>query len=139
MQFFTMFPIRFYYNKACNWSIGFFQIVNISKLHHMLESNHSTFYVRSYQVSFLYRFLVLKIRTLLFTQNVQKMVTFHCLPSSRCCPGNPLAMEIYHRTLPRDVAMEVYHQILPWESGIDPYYKDLHLDIAIRLSYKIEL
>jgi hypothetical protein len=45
VQFSTMFPIHFFNNKACNWSIGFLQIVNISKLHHMLENNHSTFYV----------------------------------------------------------------------------------------------
>jgi hypothetical protein len=65
-----MFPIRFFYNKAFNWSIGFLQIVNILKLHHMLESNHSTFYVRSIQVSFPYKFLVLKMQTLLFMQIV---------------------------------------------------------------------
>jgi hypothetical protein len=57
--------------------------VNISKLHHMLESNHSTFYVRSIQVSFPYKFLVLKMQTLLTTQNVWKTVTFHCLSSLR--------------------------------------------------------
>jgi hypothetical protein len=61
VQFFTMFPIRLFYNKASSWSIGFLQIVNISKLHHMLESNHSTFYVQSIQVSFPYKFLVLKM------------------------------------------------------------------------------
>jgi hypothetical protein len=70
VQFFTMLPICFFNYKACNWSIGFFQIMNISKLYHMLESNHSTLYVQSFQVSFLYKFLVLKMRTLLFTQNV---------------------------------------------------------------------
>jgi hypothetical protein len=57
VQFFTMFPIHFFYNKACNWNIGFLQMVNISKLHHMLESNRGTFYVQSFQVSFLYKFL----------------------------------------------------------------------------------
>jgi hypothetical protein len=46
VQFFTMFPIHFFYNKACNWNIGFLQIVNISKLHHMLESNRGTFYFK---------------------------------------------------------------------------------------------
>jgi hypothetical protein len=70
VQFFTMFPIRFFYNRTYNWSIGFLQIVNVSKLYHMLVSNHSTFYVQSFQVSFLYKFLVLKMQTLLFTQNV---------------------------------------------------------------------
>jgi hypothetical protein len=79
-----MFPIRFFYNKACNWSIEFLQIVNISKLYHILGSNHSTFYVWSFQVSFPYKFLVLKMRTLLFTKYMWKMITFHCLPSSRC-------------------------------------------------------
>jgi hypothetical protein len=80
---FTMFPIRFFYNKACNWSIGFLQIVNISKLYHILESNHSTFYVWNFQVSFPYKFLVLKMRTLLFTKYMWRTITFHCLPSSR--------------------------------------------------------
>jgi hypothetical protein len=70
VQFSTMFPIRFFNNKACNWSIGFLQIVNISKLHHMLENNHSTFYVQSFQVSFLYKCLVLKMRTLRLMQNI---------------------------------------------------------------------
>jgi hypothetical protein len=65
-----MFPIRFFYNEAFNWSIGFLHIVNILKLHHMLESNHSTFYVRSIEVLFPYKFLVLKMRALLFTQIV---------------------------------------------------------------------
>jgi hypothetical protein len=54
-----MFPIHFFNNKTCNWSIGFLQIVNISKLYHILGSNHSTFYVWSFQVSFQYKFLVL--------------------------------------------------------------------------------
>jgi hypothetical protein len=40
-----MFSIRFLYYKAYNWSIGFLQVLNISELHHMLESNHSTFYI----------------------------------------------------------------------------------------------
>jgi hypothetical protein len=79
----TMFPIRFFYNKACNWSIGFLQIVNISKLYHMLGSNHSPFYVWSFQVSFSYKFLVLKMWTLLLTKYMWKTITFHCLPSSR--------------------------------------------------------
>jgi hypothetical protein len=56
VQFFTMFPICFFNYKTYNWSIGFLQKMNISKLHHMLESNHSTFYVRSFQVSFVYNF-----------------------------------------------------------------------------------
>jgi hypothetical protein len=60
---FTMFPICFFYNKACNWNIGFLQIVNISKLYHILGSNHSTFYVWSFQVLFSYKFLVLKMQT----------------------------------------------------------------------------
>jgi hypothetical protein len=38
-----MFLIRFYYYKACDWSIGFLQVLNISKLYHMLVSNHSMF------------------------------------------------------------------------------------------------
>jgi hypothetical protein len=82
----TLFLCNFYYvsytffhNKACNWSIGFLQIVNISKLYHILGSNHSTFYV-----SFHYKFLVLKMRTLLLTKYMWKTITFHCLPSSRC-------------------------------------------------------
>jgi hypothetical protein len=46
VQFLTMFPIRFFIIKnVYNWSIGFLQIVNISKLYHILGSNHSTFYV----------------------------------------------------------------------------------------------
>jgi hypothetical protein len=69
-NFFIMFPICFLNFKACNWSLGFLQIVKISKLHHMLESNHSTFYVQNFQVSFPYKFFVLKMQTLLFTQNV---------------------------------------------------------------------
>jgi hypothetical protein len=79
-----MFPIRFFYNKAWNWRIGFLQIVNISKLYHMLGSNHSTFHIWSFQVSFPYKFLVLKMRILLFTKYMWKTITFHCLPSSRC-------------------------------------------------------
>jgi hypothetical protein len=79
-----MFPIRFYYNKACNWSIEFLQIVNISKLYRILGSNHRTFYVWSFQMSFPYKFLVLKMRTLLLTKYMWKTITFHCLPSSRC-------------------------------------------------------
>jgi hypothetical protein len=43
-----MFPICFFNYKAWSWSIGFLQVLNISKLHHMLESNHSTFYVQSF-------------------------------------------------------------------------------------------
>jgi hypothetical protein len=70
VQFFTMFPICFFNNKACNWSIGFLQIVNISKLYHMFGSNYSTFYMRSFQVLFPYKFLVLKMQTFLFPQNV---------------------------------------------------------------------
>jgi hypothetical protein len=69
VQFFTLFPMHFFNNKASSWSIGFLQIVNISRLHHMLESNHSKFYVQSIQVSFPYKFLVLKMRILLFMQN----------------------------------------------------------------------
>jgi hypothetical protein len=60
----------FFNYKACNWSIGFLQIVNISKLHHMLEIHHSMFYVQSFQVLFSYKFLVLKMRILLLMQNV---------------------------------------------------------------------
>jgi hypothetical protein len=45
-QFFTMFPILFFYYKACSWNIGFLQVANISKLHHMFKSNHRTFYVQ---------------------------------------------------------------------------------------------
>jgi hypothetical protein len=101
---FTMFPIRFFYNKASSWSMGFLQIVNISKLYHILGSNHSTFYVWSFQVSFPYKFLVLKMRTLLLTKYMWKTITFHCLPSSRCKPQAPQArmhikgfkMSIYH-------------------------------------------
>jgi hypothetical protein len=79
-----MFPICFFYNKAYNWSIGFLQIVNISKLYHILGSNHNTFYVWSFQVSCPYKFLVLKMRTLLLMKYMWKTITFHCLPSSRC-------------------------------------------------------
>jgi hypothetical protein len=78
-----MFPIHFFNNKTCNWSIGFLQIVNISKLYHILGSNHSTFYLWSFQVSFPYKFLVLKIRILLLIKYMWKTITFHCLPSSR--------------------------------------------------------
>jgi hypothetical protein len=84
VQFLLCFLYVFFYNKACNWSIEFLQIVNISKLYHILGSNHSTFYVWSFQVSFPYKFLVLKMRTLLFMKYMWKMITFHCLPSSRC-------------------------------------------------------
>jgi hypothetical protein len=35
-----------FFNKACSWSIGFFQVLNISKLHHVFRRNHSTFYVQ---------------------------------------------------------------------------------------------
>jgi hypothetical protein len=84
VQFLLCFLYVFIYNKACNWSIGFLQIVNISKLYHILGSNHSTFYVWSFQVSFLYKFLVLKMQTLLLTKYMWKTITFHCLPSSRC-------------------------------------------------------
>jgi hypothetical protein len=56
----------------------------ISKLYHILGSNHSTFYVWSFQVSFPYKFLVLKMRTLLLTKYMWKTITFHCFPSSRC-------------------------------------------------------
>jgi hypothetical protein len=95
---FTMFPIRFFYNKACNWNIEFLQIVNISKLYHILGSNHSTFYVWSFQVSFPYNFLVLKMWTLLFTKYMWKTITFHCLPSSRCnCWTQPLTLQRNHQ------------------------------------------
>jgi hypothetical protein len=60
VQFFIILPIRFFFNKACDWSIGVLQIVNTSKLYHMLGSNHSTFYVWSFQMLFPYKFLVLK-------------------------------------------------------------------------------
>jgi hypothetical protein len=79
-----MFPILFSNNKTCNWSIGFLQIVNISKLYHILGSNHSTFYVWSFQVSFPYKFLILKMGTLLLTKYMWETITFHCLPSLRC-------------------------------------------------------
>jgi hypothetical protein len=55
-----MFPICFLYYKASSWSIRFLQVLNISKLHHMLENNHSTIYVQSFLVSFPYKFFVLK-------------------------------------------------------------------------------
>jgi hypothetical protein len=48
-NFLLCFLYVFFYNKACNWSIWFLQIVNISKLYHVLGSNHSTFYVWSFQ------------------------------------------------------------------------------------------
>jgi hypothetical protein len=83
VQFSLCFLYIFLYNKACYWSIGFLQIVNISKLYHILGSNYSTFYVRSIQVSFLYKFLVLKMQTLLLTEYMWKMITFHCFPSLR--------------------------------------------------------
>jgi hypothetical protein len=72
VQFFNMFYLCFFNNKACNWSIGFLQIVNISKLYHMLGSNYSTFYVWSFQVSFPYKFLVLKTRILLLRNTCGK-------------------------------------------------------------------
>jgi hypothetical protein len=86
VQFLLCFLYVFFNNKACNWSIEFLQIVNISKLYHILGSNHSTFYVWSFQVLFPYKFLVLKMQTLLFMKYIWKMITFHCLPSSRCSP-----------------------------------------------------
>jgi hypothetical protein len=46
----------------------------------MLESNYNTFYVQSFQVLFIYKFLVLKMQTLLLTQYVWKTVIFP-LPS----------------------------------------------------------
>jgi hypothetical protein len=58
--------------------------VNVSKLYHILGSNHSMFYLWSFQVLFPYKFLVLKMRTLLLTKYMWKTITFHCLPSSRC-------------------------------------------------------
>jgi hypothetical protein len=58
--------------------------VNISKLYHILGTNHSMFYVWNFQVSFPYNFLVLKMLTLLFTKYMWKTITFHCLPSLRC-------------------------------------------------------
>jgi hypothetical protein len=61
LLFFPMFPICFLYYKACSWNIGLLQVLNISKLHHMLESNHSTFYMQSFLVLLLYKFLVLKM------------------------------------------------------------------------------
>jgi hypothetical protein len=81
-NFLLCFLYAFFYNKACNWSIGFLQIVNISKLYHMLGSNHSTLYMWSFQVLFPYKFLVLKMRTLLLMKYMWKTITFHCLPSS---------------------------------------------------------
>jgi hypothetical protein len=65
-----MFPIHFLNYKACSWNIGFLQVVNISKLHHMFKSNHFTFDMQSFLVLFLYKFLVLKMQTLHFMQNV---------------------------------------------------------------------
>jgi hypothetical protein len=67
-----MFPIRFFYNNACNWSIGFLQIVNISKLYHMLGSNHSTFYVWSFQELFPYNFLVWKCEPFFLRKTCKK-------------------------------------------------------------------
>jgi hypothetical protein len=58
VSFFIIFPILFFYYKTCSWSIGFLEVLTISKLHHMFESNHSTFFVQSFLVSFLYKFLV---------------------------------------------------------------------------------
>jgi hypothetical protein len=66
----------FIYYKACNWSIVFLQIVNISKLHHMFESNHSTFYVRSFQVSSPYKFLVLKCELFFLRKTCRKRLLF---------------------------------------------------------------
>jgi hypothetical protein len=40
-------------------------------------------------VSFQYKFLVLKMQTLLFTKYMWKTITFHCLPSSRCSKTSP--------------------------------------------------
>ena len=51
-------------------NIGLLQIVKKSKLYHMLGSNHSLFYMQSFQVLFPYKFLVLKMQTLPLTQNV---------------------------------------------------------------------
>ena len=45
VQFFTMFLKFVFNNKACTKNIGFFQIMNMSKLYHMLGSKHSTFYM----------------------------------------------------------------------------------------------
>jgi hypothetical protein len=53
-NFLLCFLFYFFNYKACNWSIGFLQIVNISKLYHMFKSNHSTFYVQSIQEWFPY-------------------------------------------------------------------------------------
>jgi hypothetical protein len=70
-NFFTMLPICFYYYyEACNWSIGYLQVVNISKSHHMLKSNHSIFCVQSFQVSYPYKVSILKMQTFLFTENM---------------------------------------------------------------------
>jgi hypothetical protein len=61
-----MFPIRFFYYKACSWNIGFLQVVNISKLHHMFKRNHIMIYVQRFLVSFLYKFFCIKSANPLF-------------------------------------------------------------------------
>jgi hypothetical protein len=55
-EFSTLFPTRISNNKAWNWSIGFLEIVNISKFPHIFESSHSVFYIQSCPVSFIYKF-----------------------------------------------------------------------------------
>jgi hypothetical protein len=82
-----MFSIRFFYNKSCNWNIGFLQIVNISKLYHMLESNHSSFYVQSFQVLFPYKFLCQKCKPFILRKMFRKQllsIAFQVQDVSQC-------------------------------------------------------
>jgi hypothetical protein len=104
---FTMFPICFFlYNKACNWNIGFLQIVNIPKLYHILGSNHSTFYVWSFQVSFPYKNFSHKNAN----PSINEIhVENNCLPSSRCSsfprisPNSLLIHQVLSHKLPKPV------------------------------------
>jgi hypothetical protein len=106
----------FFYNKACNWSIGFLQIVNISKLYHLLGSNHSTFYMWSFQVSFPYKFLVLKMRILLFTKYMWKR-----LPS--------IAFQVWDvKPLGRGICFlykTFLHFVSWWEGNISFNYREI--------------
>jgi hypothetical protein len=52
-------------------------------------------------VSFPYKFLVLKMRTLQLTKYMWKMITFHCLPSSRCSPSRPSSHEVQYPGAPK--------------------------------------
>jgi hypothetical protein len=123
----------YFYNKACNWSIGFLQIMNISKLHHILGSNHSTFYVWNFQVSFPYKFLVLKMRFLLLTKYMWKSITFHCLPSLRCDAegmSSCLCISLWYEKFP---ALNLYLDI--WALWTFRYLKSVNLWLPLCLKW----